>query len=120
MRIELHIGRLIFDGIAPGDPAALRTALESELGDLLTRDPVAPRHDQQLHRATPPTITAAADSAVFGRHIARAVHGSLRLPLKGNGMKERAVRANDQPASPTSEQIRPHEAAPHVAVADGR
>ncbi|MFD3558205.1 hypothetical protein ACFWVU_00830 [Streptomyces sp. NPDC058686] len=85
MRIELHIGRLIFDGIAPGDTAALRTALESELGDLLSRDPVAPRQDQQLHRANPPTIAAAADSAAFGRHIARAVHGSLRLPPRGTG-----------------------------------
>ncbi|MFD9460400.1 hypothetical protein [Streptomyces sp. NPDC060027] len=80
MRIELHIGRLIFDGIAPGDTAVLRTALESELGDLLSRDPVAPRQDHHLRRATPPTIAAAADPAAFGRHIARAVHGSLRLP----------------------------------------
>ncbi|MET7573990.1 hypothetical protein ABZT04_36720 [Streptomyces sp. NPDC005492] len=83
MRIELHIGRVVFDGITPGDTAALRTALESELGDLLSGDPVTPLRDHHLHRATPPPISAAADSAAFGRRIARAVHGSLRLPRGG-------------------------------------
>ncbi|MET8893207.1 hypothetical protein [Streptomyces albogriseolus] len=80
MRIELHIGRLVFDGITPGRPEALRTALESELADLLSGDPITPHQDHHLHRATPPPITAAADSAVLGRRIARAVHGTLRLP----------------------------------------
>jgi hypothetical protein len=85
VRIELHIGRLIFDGVTPGDTAALRTALEAELGDLLSGDPVAPRRDHHLRRAAPPPISAAADSATFGRRIAHAVHGSLRLPPGGTG-----------------------------------
>lgn len=85
MRIELHIGRLIFDGIAPGHPAALRTALESELVDLLSGDPVSPHRDHHLHRATPPPISTAADSAVLGRRIARAVHSTLHLPPGGTG-----------------------------------
>ncbi|MEU3660520.1 hypothetical protein AB0E77_12305 [Streptomyces sp. NPDC032940] len=85
MRIELHIGRLVFDGITPGSPAALRTALESELVDLLSGDPVTPHQDHHLHRATPPPISTTEDSALLGRRIARAVHGTLRLPRGGTG-----------------------------------
>ncbi len=85
MRIEVHIGRLIFDGISPGHPAALRAALESELADLLSSAPVAPHQDHHRHRATPAPILAAADSTVLGRRIARAVHDSLRRPMGGTG-----------------------------------
>ncbi|WP_328959108.1 hypothetical protein [Kitasatospora purpeofusca] len=77
MRIELHIGRLVLEGVTPHDSAVLRAALESELGALLSRDPLTPRQDHHLHRATTPPVCAAADPAAFGRQIARAVHGSL-------------------------------------------
>ncbi|MFD4715211.1 hypothetical protein ACFWN5_36865 [Streptomyces sp. NPDC058430] len=89
MRIELHIGRLILEGVPPHDAAALRAALESELDKLLSREPVTSRQDHHQHHATTPTISTAADPAALGRHIARAVHSSLR-----RGTQRKAGRAS--------------------------
>ncbi|GHH64911.1 hypothetical protein GCM10018781_16460 [Kitasatospora indigofera] len=77
IEIELRIGRLVLDGVTPQDGAALRVALESELDQLLSRDPLTVRQDHHLHRVTTPPVPAAADPAEFGRRIARAVHSCL-------------------------------------------
>ncbi|WP_424886819.1 hypothetical protein [Streptomyces sp. XH2] len=78
MRIELRIGRLVLEGVHRHDAPALRSALEEELGALLSRAPGAPYRSRRARREGAPPVPADADPAVFGRRIARAVHSSLR------------------------------------------
>ncbi|MGW2598690.1 hypothetical protein [Streptomyces klenkii] len=77
MRIELRIGRLVLDGVHRHDAPALRSALEDELGALLSRAPGTPYRSHRVRRAGAPPVPADADPAVFGRRVARAVHSSL-------------------------------------------
>ncbi|WP_406208290.1 hypothetical protein OH807_36540 [Kitasatospora sp. NBC_01560] len=82
MRIELRIGRLVLDGVAPGAAPALREALERELAALLTADPPSRDGDHRVRHAVTPAVAADPDPAAFGRAVARAVHRSLH-PARG-------------------------------------
>ena len=83
MNIELHIERLILDGLplTRREGALVQAAVETELARLLQAGGLAsglagggltPR----LH-AAPVTLTAGAEPAALGAQIARSVYGSL-------------------------------------------
>ncbi|WP_327417816.1 hypothetical protein [Streptomyces sp. NBC_01233] len=78
MRIELHIGRIVLEGVAPADAPAVRAALTSRLGDLLAQTP--PTIPHHTHRLTPPTLPAPPDPTAFGHALAGAVHDGLTRP----------------------------------------
>ncbi|MFE0134831.1 hypothetical protein ACFWY6_25165 [Streptomyces sp. NPDC059037] len=81
MRIELRIGRIVLEGVAPADAPAVRAALTSRLTDLLTQaPPTTPHH---THRLTPPTVPAPADPTAFGHALAATVHAGLTCPTGG-------------------------------------
>ncbi|MGK5729761.1 hypothetical protein [Streptomyces sp. URMC 124] len=80
MKVELSIGRLVLDGVPGHRAAALRRALETELGALLTAAPPRGQGDLHLRRAATAPVRATADPAALGRRIAHAVHGALGTP----------------------------------------
>ncbi|MBT2369855.1 hypothetical protein J7E88_32440 [Streptomyces sp. ISL-10] len=85
-RIEVRIGRLVLDHVnAPSEVGVLRTALEAELAELLRCDPVVARRDRHIPWAPASVPDASADPgpAALGRHIARAIHSSLRADEQG-------------------------------------
>ncbi|WAZ20011.1 hypothetical protein STRCI_001101 [Streptomyces cinnabarinus] len=84
MRIELHIGRVVLEGVSPRDAARVRAALTAELGELLTRAPITPAASHRVRRAAAAPLSPVSDPAALGRGIAQAVHGSLR-PSQGGG-----------------------------------
>ncbi|MEV3993813.1 hypothetical protein AB0J57_33525 [Streptomyces sp. NPDC049837] len=84
MRIELRIGRIVLEGIEPRDAKTVRTALTTELAALLTRSPITPPASHHIRRTTAPPFPAAPDATALGRGIARAVHGSLGMPMGGD------------------------------------
>lgn len=78
MRIELHIERVVLDGVPRGDAARVREALTAELGRLLTAVPTDSwGRSRAVRRVAAPPVTAV-DPAGLGRGIAAAVHGAGR------------------------------------------
>jgi hypothetical protein len=82
MRIELHIDRVILDGV--GDPrqvTAIQEALHAELSRLLTT--ARPRGSRRERRISAPTVTLdpAGSPAALGRAIAGSVHTGLSAPV---------------------------------------
>jgi hypothetical protein len=85
MNIQLHIERLVLDGLTlgPGDGARIQAALEMELGRLLTERglpvsqvgdalPVVQGGQIQMNAVTPP--------AQLGAQIAHAVYAGFITP----------------------------------------
>ncbi|MFJ9742306.1 hypothetical protein [Streptomyces sp. NPDC101166] len=82
MRIELHIGRIVLEGIAPTDAPAVRAALTARLTDLLTQSPpMTPHH---IHRLASLTMPAPSDPTAFGHTLALTIHTGLTC-LPGSG-----------------------------------
>ena len=83
MNIELHIERLILDGLAiePGQAADIQTALEGELTRLLVESGV--RADLRAGGAMPSlrgraiNVTSETNAAQLGTQIAQSVHGGI-------------------------------------------
>jgi len=82
-RVELHIERLVLDGVALDRAGArrLEAALASRLTELLTDAPPAlgptsPGHVRGL-QAAPVTLDPAAGPVAMGSQVADAVHGAL-------------------------------------------
>lgn len=84
MNIDLHIERLVLDGVAVPrqDLAQVRTALAAELTRLLQAEPAAWATAGATAGAVPalqaPTVQVGADAtpAQWGIHIAQAVYGA--------------------------------------------
>ncbi|MEA2223721.1 MAG: hypothetical protein QOH83_2097 [Solirubrobacteraceae bacterium] len=81
-RVELHIERLVLDGVSlgPGGERALLGALEARLTQLVAASAAGqPIEGGSLARvrATPMTLAGGADAASLGRGLADAVHRSL-------------------------------------------
>jgi hypothetical protein len=83
MNIDLHIERLILEGVdlAPGQRPGLQAAVESELTRLLTEGGLAPQLTAggALHRVTTPAIRLDRGNgpATLGHQIAGAVYGGI-------------------------------------------
>lgn len=83
MSINLHIGRLVLDGlnISPGQGSQVKTAVESELTRFLTEGGLL--SDFQGGgaipnvRANPIQISGDANPSSIGKEIARAVYGGI-------------------------------------------
>jgi hypothetical protein len=81
-RVELHIERLVLDGVplGPGGERALRAALEARLTELVAasaaRQPFAGESVARV-RATPMTLAGGAGAAALGRGLADSVYRSL-------------------------------------------
>jgi hypothetical protein len=79
MRIELHIDRVVLDGIAPRHAGSVREALTAELGRLLASAPAGSwQHDRHTRRLATPPVAPSADPVRFGRGIAASVYGGIR------------------------------------------
>ena len=79
MNIELHIERLLLDGL-PMNAAAvrvLRATLETQLASLLTAAPPTLRHGYSVPVLRAAPIGPAHVAATTGRDIARSVHAAL-------------------------------------------
>ncbi|MGH3796776.1 MAG: hypothetical protein ACRDSP_18015 [Pseudonocardiaceae bacterium] len=82
MKIELHIDRVLLDGIgvSPRHVRALREALHTELTRLITEAPRTTwQQSRRRRRITTPAITVprTGTPSAIGRQVARAVHGGL-------------------------------------------
>jgi hypothetical protein len=83
MNINLHIERLVLDGISvePHQRPALKVAMESELGTLLTSNGLAPslKNDVALRSIKAGSIEMKAENtpADLGQHIAQVVHRGI-------------------------------------------
>ncbi|MBA3946490.1 MAG: hypothetical protein H0X37_18235 [Herpetosiphonaceae bacterium] len=83
MNINLHIDRLVLDGIelAPGQRLLLQAAVEAELGRLLTEGGIAPtlQTGGTLPRVSGGTMqmTNPNNPQSLGQEIARSVYGGL-------------------------------------------
>jgi len=83
MNIDLHIERLVLDGVAlpPGAAGPMGAALEAELQRLLTERGIASglARGGAIVRVSAPEadLTAARDPAGIGRAVAKAIHGGL-------------------------------------------
>jgi hypothetical protein len=92
MNVELHIERLVLDGL-PADaaqPHLVRRAIEAELASLLTRTAHAPRESLAVPSVPAPPLRLArnAGSARAGRDIARSLHAAL-APAFPSGRRTR-------------------------------
>ncbi|WP_410670171.1 hypothetical protein [Amycolatopsis sp. cmx-4-68] len=76
MRIELHIDRLILDGVAePHQAAAIREALHTELTRLMAASTSATwRGCRSVRRLSTPDVPAPASPTALGAGIAQSVH----------------------------------------------
>lgn len=76
-RIDLHIERLVLDGLPGGRTEAIRAAVQAELARLFGDYPIALGTGAAvpLLRGTPVTADAAAPS--FGADVARSIHGAV-------------------------------------------
>lgn len=83
MNIQLHIDRLVLDGVnvAPGQQHLLQAAVETELRQLLTVGGLSPplASGVALPRIASPSIqlNAAASTAEIGRQIAGSVYRGI-------------------------------------------
>jgi hypothetical protein len=98
MHIELHIERLVLDGVALSsrDRAALTRAVSSELSRLLTNG----LHPDVLSGGAHAAVTGgsiafdtAAGGGRLGEQIARAVHGGIGITPQPQGTRGRAADA---------------------------
>lgn len=82
MNINVHIERLVLDGISllPGHLAILQATIESELSQLIQQQSYPTQSGStHIHRFTgnPVQISRPVDAASLGRQIASSVHGSI-------------------------------------------
>lgn len=83
MNINLHIGRLIVDGlpVARHQRASLQAAIEAELADLLVAGDLAPGLQEggavPLARGGSIRLSGEDGPAEMGRQIAQAVYGGI-------------------------------------------
>lgn len=80
--VELHIERLVLDGVAlgPGGERALHLALEARLTELVAGGAVGQAFEAgsvARVRATPLTLANGASAAALGRGLGDAVYRSL-------------------------------------------
>ncbi|MER5374269.1 hypothetical protein [Streptomyces sp. NPDC002553] len=80
MRIELHIGRIVLEGIPSTEAPAIRASLTSRLTELLIQGPPVTSH--HTHRLTSRTMTAPSDPTAFGHTLAETVHTGLTCPAR--------------------------------------
>jgi hypothetical protein len=84
MNIELHIERLVVEGIpiAPGERTLLHATINAELERLLRAEGLPgdrPRPGAVARVQTPPvTVTGRPDTVDMGRRLAVAIHEGLR------------------------------------------
>lgn len=82
MKVDLHIERLVLEGVDPGDRRAVGTAIERELARMIaTRGvPESWRSSQSLGRLTAAPIGGArpATPATTGARIARSVYRGMK------------------------------------------
>ena len=83
MNINLHIERLVLDGvnIAPGQGQLLRAGVETELARLLTGGGLAPSLAEGINLSRVYTdgieITGNNNPAQLGRQVAQSVYGGI-------------------------------------------
>jgi hypothetical protein len=98
MHIELHIERLVFDGVALSsrDRAALTRTVSSELSRLLTRGLHRDLLSAGAHAVVKGGSIAfdpAAGGGRLGAQIARAVHGRIGITPPLDGERGRTAEA---------------------------
>jgi hypothetical protein len=82
VRIELHIERVVLDGVDRRHAAAVREALTSELGRLVAAAPAGSwQRSRLVRRIGAPPVTPVGDPVGLGKGIAASVYGGLT----GNG-----------------------------------
>ncbi|HEV2777783.1 MAG TPA: hypothetical protein VGX25_00125 [Actinophytocola sp.] len=78
MRIELHIDRVILEGVGDQRHARLiADAVRAELSTLLAGTPRTTWRPGRLRRVEAPAVRSAGLPAVLGRRIASAIHSGL-------------------------------------------
>jgi hypothetical protein len=78
MRIELHIERVVLDGVARGHVPAVREALTTELGRLVAAAPARSwQRSRRARRVTAAPVPPAAGPVRLGAGIAASVYGGL-------------------------------------------
>ena len=83
MNIDLHIERLVLDGlnVGPGQGALVKAAVEAELSRLLTEGGLAPGLQSGTAlpniRANPMRISGDTNPSSLGQEIARSVYGGI-------------------------------------------
>jgi len=79
MNIELHIDRLVLDGLpmSAAQARVLRATLETQLASLLAAAPPTPGHGYAVPVLRAAPIKPAHAAAPTGRDIARSVHAAL-------------------------------------------
>ena len=82
MRIELHVDRLVLDGVGVSEHQvpALRAALITELTRLLGDQPGLTGSSR---RVVAPDIQLAANPAALGGNLARSIHSGLSADSPG-------------------------------------
>jgi len=84
--VHLHIEHLVLAGLplSPAQATRFQTAMESELGRLLSKAPAGPALDRADARSAPlppVTLDPGHSPAVWGRQIARSLYTSLARPV---------------------------------------
>lgn len=84
MRVVLHIGRLVLDGVEPHQAGAVREALTAELSRLLTATPDHQWRVSQRQRriAVPPLPPPAGGPERLGRTVAGSVYAGITSPQR--------------------------------------
>ena len=79
MNINLHIERLVLEGVAVDQPVLLEAALATELTRLLRGGhlPSLLRQSGAVPGVRAGRVTSAVDSATMGSELGRAVHASF-------------------------------------------
>ena len=83
MKVNLHIERLVLEGLAlgPGEHLLVRAAAEAELSRLLTEGGLSSQllSGGAMYRLSAPEIrlTGANDPGQLGRQVAQALYGSV-------------------------------------------
>jgi hypothetical protein len=84
MRINLHIERMLLDGVAVGDTLQFKLAMERELREALEASALAPqfRHGACLPKLTiPKSVLQRRDRPeLLARDLGQAVYGSIGTP----------------------------------------
>ncbi len=85
MTIELHIDRLVLDGVAaPHQARAIRDAVHAELARLLTAAPASAWRDSaRIRRIPAPDVHTGHSPTALGTSIARSVHSAVSTPPNG-------------------------------------
>ena len=78
MRIELHIERVVLDGVAAHHAPVVRDVLTAELGRLVTAAPARSwQRSRRARRIAAPPVPPAAGPVRLGAGIATSVYGGL-------------------------------------------